>query len=163
MYLRVFDSRDRSRQTTPSPSLCHYLTHEHRSIGYPNRNPQSLDESTTRLMYLRVYDSRPGSRQPAPSPSLVYSLTHTHRSIGHLNRNLQPLSGSPARLMYLRVYDSRVSSRQPPYVYMTVELALTSLHPPRPYATRSHMHTAPSPLPRSSRSHALRYFGFLSV
>jgi hypothetical protein len=45
----------------------------------------------------------------------------------------------------------------------TVELALTSLHPPRPYATCSHMHTAPSPHPRSSRSHALRYFGVLSV
>jgi hypothetical protein len=43
------------------------------------------------------------------------------------------------------------------------EIALASLHPPRPYATCSHMHTAPSPRPRSSRSHALRYFGFLSV
>jgi hypothetical protein len=100
-------------------------------------------------MYLRVFDSRVSSRHPPPSPSLCYSLTHAHRSIGHRNRNPQPLSGSPARLMYLRVYDSRVSSRQPPYVYMTVELALTSLHPPRPYATRSHMHTAPSPLPRT--------------
>jgi hypothetical protein len=78
MYLRVYDRRDSSRQTTPSPSLCHYLTHEHRSIGYPNRNPQSLDESTTRLMYLRVYDRRDSSRQPAPSPSLCSSLTHTH-------------------------------------------------------------------------------------
>ena len=28
-------------------------------------------------------------------------------------------------------------------MYMAVELALTSLHPPRPYATRSHMHTGP--------------------
>ncbi len=49
------------------------------------------------------------------------------------------------------------------YVYMTTEIALTSLHPPRPYDTRSHMHTTPSPRPRSSRSHTLRYFGFLSV
>jgi hypothetical protein len=47
--------------------------------------------------------------------------------------------------------------------YMTAEIALASLHLLRPYATRSHMHTAPSPRPRSSRSHALRYFGFLSV
>jgi hypothetical protein len=26
---------------------------------------------------------------------------------------------------------------------MTAEIALVSLHPPRPYATRSHMHTGP--------------------
>ncbi len=48
-------------------------------------------------------------------------------------------------------------------VWMTTEIALTSLHPSRPYPTSSHIHTAPSPRPRSSRSHALRYFGFLSV
>jgi hypothetical protein len=29
------------------------------------------------------------------------------------------------------------------YVYMTAEIDLASLHPPRPYATRSHMHTGP--------------------
>jgi hypothetical protein len=46
---------------------------------------------------------------------------------------------------------------------MTIEIDLTSLHPPRPYATCSHMHTAPSPHPRSSPSHTLRYFGVLSV
>ncbi len=28
---------------------------------------------------------------------------------------------------------------------MTVDLTLTNLHPPRPYATCSHMHTGPSP------------------
>jgi hypothetical protein len=28
-------------------------------------------------------------------------------------------------------------------LYMTAEIALTSLHPPRPYGTRSHMHTGP--------------------
>jgi hypothetical protein len=44
---------------------------------------------------------------------------------------------------------------------MTVEIDLTSLHPLRPYPTRSHIHTAPSPRPHSSRSHALRYFGLL--
>ena len=43
---------------------------------------------------------------------------------------------------------------------MTAEIALASLYPPRPYATWSHIHTAHSP---RSRSHALRYFGFLSV
>ena len=27
------------------------------------------------------------------------------------------------------------------YVYVTAEMALASLYPPRPYTTRSHMHT----------------------
>ena len=48
------------------------------------------------------------------------------------------------------------------YVYMTDEIALASLHPPRPYPTLSHRHKVPSPRPRSSRSHSLRYFGFLN-
>jgi hypothetical protein len=114
----------------------------------------SVAESATRLMYhsLRVYDSRDSSRQPAPSPSLCYSFTHAHRSIGYRNRNPQLLAESAARLMYLRVYDSRDGSRQS-----------TPSEAPRPYDTRSHMHTTPSPRPRSSRSHAFRYFGFLSV
>ncbi len=46
---------------------------------------------------------------------------------------------------------------------MTVEINLDRFHPPRPYATHSHMHTTPSPRSRSSRSHGLRYFGFLIV
>ena len=45
MYLRVYDSRDSSRQPAPSPSLCYSLTHAHRSIGYRNRNPQPLVDS----------------------------------------------------------------------------------------------------------------------
>jgi hypothetical protein len=85
MYLRVYDNRDNSRQSSPSPSLCYSLTHGHRSIGYRNRNPQLLAESVTRLMYLRVYDNRDSVydnrdnfHQPSPSPSLCYSLTHSH-------------------------------------------------------------------------------------
>ena len=88
MYLRVYDSRDSSRQPAPSPSPCYSLTHAHRSIGYRNRNPQPLADSSARLMYLRVYDSRDRSHQPSPSPSLCYSLTHTHRSI-YRNHNTQ--------------------------------------------------------------------------
>jgi hypothetical protein len=89
MYLRVYYSRDssNSRQPSPSPSLVYSFTHTHRSIGYRNRNPQPLAESTTRLMYLRVYDSRDSSCQSAPSPSPCYPLTHTYRSIGYRNRN----------------------------------------------------------------------------
>jgi hypothetical protein len=69
------------------------------------------------------------------------------------------------------------------YVYMTAVIDLPSLHPLRPLdthshiqpwsrdclhplrplGTHSHIHTTPSPRPRSSRSHALRYFGFLRV
>jgi hypothetical protein len=75
------DSRDRSRQHAPSPSLCYSLTHAHRSIGYRNRNPQLLAESAARLMYLRVYDNRDSSHQSAPSPSLSYSLTHAHNTL----------------------------------------------------------------------------------
>ncbi len=55
--------------------------------------------------------------------------------------------------MYLRVYDSRDSSHH----------WVASLHPPPPYTTHSHIHTQHSPHPLSSRSHAVRYFGFLSV
>ena len=54
------DSRDSSRKSTPSPSLCYLLTHAHRSIGYRNQT-QPLAESATRLMYLRVHDSRDSS------------------------------------------------------------------------------------------------------
>jgi hypothetical protein len=63
-------TRDSSRQPAPSPSLCYSLTHTHRSIGYRNRNPQPLADSSARLMYLRVYDSRVSSHQTSPSPSL---------------------------------------------------------------------------------------------
>ena len=87
---------------------------------------------SARPLHYSKSDSRL-ARAPVLSP--CYSLTHAHRFIGHRNRNPQPLADSPARLMYLRVYDSRDSSRQ--------EIALVSLHPPRPYATRSHMHTGP--------------------
>ncbi len=107
MYLRVYDNRDRSNQSAPSPSLCYSLTHTHRSIGHRNRNPQLLAESVTRLMYLREYGNRDRSNQSTPSPSLCYSLTHTHRSIGYRNHNPQLLVESTVRLMYLRVYGSR--------------------------------------------------------
>ena len=53
MYLRVYDSRDTSRKSTPSPSLCYSLTHTHRTIGYRNQT-QSLTESVTRLMYCKT-------------------------------------------------------------------------------------------------------------
>ena len=70
------DNRDSSWKSAPSPTLCYSITHAHRSIGYHNLNPESLTESTERLMYLRVYDSRDSSRQTAPSPSVCYSFTH---------------------------------------------------------------------------------------
>ena len=62
------DSQDSSSKPAPSPSLCYSLIHTHRSIGYRNI-PQSLTESSTRLIYLRVYDSRAISSKPAPSLS----------------------------------------------------------------------------------------------
>ena len=81
MHLRVYDSRDSSRQPAPSPSLCYSLTHTHRSTGYRNHDPHPLTESVARLMYLRVHDSRDSSHQSAPSPSLCYSLTHVHNTL----------------------------------------------------------------------------------
>jgi hypothetical protein len=81
IHLRVYDIRDSSRQSVPSPSLFYSLTHTHRSIGYHNRNPQPLAESVTRLIHLRVYDNRDSSHQSAPSPSLCYSLTHAHSTL----------------------------------------------------------------------------------
>jgi hypothetical protein len=81
IYLRVYDSRDSSRQPAPSPSLCSSLTYAPKSIGYRNRNPQPLAESAARLMYLRVYDNRDSSHQSAPSPSLCYFRTHAHSTL----------------------------------------------------------------------------------
>jgi hypothetical protein len=133
MYLRVYDSRDSSRQPAPSPSLGYSLTHAHRSIGHRNRNPQPLAESTSRLMYVSVYDSRDNSHQPAPSPSPCYPLTHAYRSIGYRNHNPQPLTESVSRLMHLRVYDSRDSSHQ-------------SVPSPSLYYSLTHAHnTLPTP------------------
>jgi hypothetical protein len=57
------------------------IHNKQRPIGYRNRNPQPLADSTARLMYVRVYDSRVSSHQPTPSPSLSYLLTHTHRTL----------------------------------------------------------------------------------
>jgi hypothetical protein len=77
----IYDSRDSSRQPSPSPSLCYSLTHAHRSIGYRNHNPQPLSDSAARLMHLRVHDNRDNSHQSAHSPSLCYSLTHAHSTL----------------------------------------------------------------------------------
>jgi hypothetical protein len=84
MYLRVYDSRDTSRQTAPSPSLGYSLTHTHRSIGYHNRNPQPLAESTTRLMYLRVSDC---------TLSVPRLLVHTYTQVHWLSEPQPPTSG----------------------------------------------------------------------
>ena len=78
MHLRVYDSRDSSHQSAPSPSQGYSFTNAHRSIGYRNHNSQILAESVTRLMHLRVYDSRDRSCQTVPSPSLCYLFTHEH-------------------------------------------------------------------------------------
>ncbi len=107
-----YSKSDRRAVRAPALSPLSSLTHTHRCIGYSNRNPQPLTESSTRLMYLRVYDNRDTSRQSAPSPSLCYSLTHAHRSIGYHNHNPQTLTESSTRLMYLRVYDNRDKSHQ---------------------------------------------------
>jgi hypothetical protein len=116
MYLRVYDIRDSSCEPEcilylPRPYALAF-THAHRSIGYRNRNPQILTESSVRLMYLRVYGNRDSSHHPAPSPSLCSSLTYSYRSIGYHNRNPQPLDESTVRLMYSRVHGNRDSSRQ---------------------------------------------------
>ncbi len=114
-------------------------------------------------MYLRVCDSRDGSCQPAPSPSLWYPLTHAHRCVGYHNLNPHPLPESVTRLMYVRVYDNPDNSRHPaPSSSLSYSITHV-LYPPRAYPVLSHMYITPSPHPRSSRSHTLRYFGFLNV
>jgi hypothetical protein len=56
-YLRVYDSPDRSRKITPSPSICYSFSLTNRSIGYHNQT-QPLSECAARLMYLRgLYNS----------------------------------------------------------------------------------------------------------
>ena len=67
MHFRVYDNRDNSCNSTPSPSLRSSITHAHRSIGHHN-HPQSLAKST-RLRYLSMFDSRVAST-PSPLPDL---------------------------------------------------------------------------------------------
>ena len=99
---------------SPAFRFSHVLTKD--SDSADSARPLHYSKSDSRL-----------TRAPALSP--YYSITHTHRSIGYRNRNPQLLSESAARLMDLRVYDNRDT--------------LASLHPPRPYDPRSHMHTGP--------------------
>ena len=77
MYLRVYDSRVNSRQSSPSPSPPSLLTHAHRCIGSHNPNWHMWPNSA-KLTYLSVYDSRDGASESAPSPSPPSSLTHVH-------------------------------------------------------------------------------------
>ena len=76
-----YSKSDSRLARAPAFSPCYSLTHPHRFIGYHNRHPQPLTDSSTRLMYLRVYDSRISSHQPAPSPSLCDLLTHAHSTL----------------------------------------------------------------------------------
>jgi hypothetical protein len=98
----VYDSRDDSSETGPSPSppfLVHrctkvhrfsqpylfnlpsLLTHVHRYIGSLNPTCQTLPNSV-RLTYLGVYDSRDDSSETGPSPSppfLAHACTQVYR------------------------------------------------------------------------------------
>ncbi len=65
------DIQDSFHKTSPFPWLSYSFTHTHRSISYHNI-PQSLTDSTVRLIYLRVYDDRTNSYKPSPSPSSLY-------------------------------------------------------------------------------------------
>jgi hypothetical protein len=85
--LRVYDIRDTSWKTTPSPSSLWYsFKRSHRSIGYLNI-PQPLDDynSVVRLIFLHVYDSRTTSSKSTPSPSSLYWLVHTCTKDTHPN------------------------------------------------------------------------------
>jgi hypothetical protein len=59
-------------------------------------------------------------------------LAHTCTQVHWLSQPQPPSSGWIVR-------ETNVST----YVYMTVEIALDSLHPPRPYPTHSHILTGP--------------------
>ncbi len=50
MYLRVYDNRDRSRQSVPSPSLSFSIRHAHRSISISSHR-----HSYTSYLYLSLY------------------------------------------------------------------------------------------------------------
>ena len=74
-------NRDNSIQSPPSPYICYSFTHTHRSIGYRNHNPQSLGESTVRLMYLLVYDIRASSR-------LMYLRVYDNRDSSYKSKKV---------------------------------------------------------------------------
>jgi hypothetical protein len=134
--------------------VCSLPLHRHSYIGFILAFASSIHNKqrfnpywspiTSTLVYRFMINN-----SPTCTPSLCYSLTHAHRSIGYRNRNPQPLADSATRLMYLRVYDNRDSSHQ-------------SAPSPSLSYSLTHAHST-SPHPHSSRWHALRYFGFLSV
>ena len=143
-----------SHQSVPSPSLWYSLKHTHRSIGYRNRNPQSLTEWSTRLMYLCVYDSRDSSHQSGPSPSLSYSLKHGHRSIGYRHRNppdsdwiVHETNVSPC------ICQSRYFS---PVWTLPVPILLSHTYTQHPPHAHDHIHSGTSVYVRRSRSPCFR-------
>ncbi len=106
MYLSVYDSRDNTSESGPSPFPPSSLTHVPRSIDYHNPTWHSMSTST-RVMYLSVYDQqRKFLRLHVPRPHWDSSLTHVHRSIGYHNPTWHSMSVS-VRLMYSSVYDIR--------------------------------------------------------
>jgi hypothetical protein len=81
-YLSVYDRRDGSSESTPSPSGPSSFTHEHRCIGSHNPNWHTVPNSM-RLTYLSVYDIRDDVSESVPSPSQPSSLTHVHNIQSH--------------------------------------------------------------------------------
>jgi hypothetical protein len=122
-YMSVYDNRDVTSETTPSPSPLSSLTHVHKFIGSLNPTCQTLSNSA-RLTCLSVYDNRDGASEPAPSPSPPSLLSYVHRCIGSRNPTCQTLPNS-TRLTYLSVHDNRDDA------------SCLSPHPPRPPPPRS--------------------------
>jgi hypothetical protein len=102
---QVYENRDGTSESVPSPSPPSSLTDAHRCIGSRNPTRDSVPNSA-RLTYLSVYDSRDGVSESAPSPSPPSSLTYVHRCIGSRNPTRHSVPNY-AKLMYLSMYYSR--------------------------------------------------------
>ncbi len=100
--LTLYDIRDGTSESVPSPSPPSSHTCTHRYICTRHPNWYSVSNST--LTYLRVYNNRDDTSEPSTSPPS--SLTHSHRYIDTRNPNWYSVPNS-VRLTYLSVYDRR--------------------------------------------------------
>ena len=86
----VYDIRDRSRKTAPSPSLYYSFTHTHRSIGY--LTPPSVWEDSISWNFNSSSFITPTSSTFLPGLSSGPPFIRYHKHISHNDTHIQVLS-----------------------------------------------------------------------